>query len=74
MAANIDRGFAMDEQENELRVRCVAVPSSQPGGFRLAVSMSVPITRVTDTLVTRAVPLLTRAAKTISEEIGRDAP
>jgi hypothetical protein len=56
---------------------CVASPSPYPpdgrGGSRLAVSMSGPISRVTDTLVTRAVPLLTCAATTISEEVGRDA-
>lgn len=75
LAVITDRGFAMDEQENELGVRCVAVaaPSSRPGGSRLAVSTSGPVSRVTDALVTRAVPLLTRVATTISEEVGRDA-
>lgn len=69
-----DRGFAMDEQENELGVRCVAVaaPSSRSEGSRLGVSMSGPASRVTDALVDRAVPLLTRVATTISEEVSRD--
>lgn len=60
------RGYALDEQEQELGVRCVAMPLPTDGLTRLAVSVSGPITRVTDDFVVRAVPLLTAAATQLS--------
>jgi IclR family transcriptional regulator, acetate operon repressor len=63
-------GYAMDEQEQELGVRClaVAVPSERPGGSRLAVSTSGPVSRVTDDVVDAAVPLLQEVARAIADE------
>lgn len=58
-----DRGYALDEQEREIGVRCVAVPVSGPDGAWAAVSVSGPVTRMTDDLVERAVPLLRATAE-----------
>jgi IclR family acetate operon transcriptional repressor len=63
------RGYAMDEQEQELGVRCVAVAlPTRPA--REAVSISGPLTRMTDELVARAVPLLTIAAANLAHELN----
>lgn len=62
----VEHGYATDEQEQELGVRCVAV--AVPGDVRLAVSMSGPAARVTDALVARAVPLLQDVARRIADE------
>jgi IclR family acetate operon transcriptional repressor len=60
-----ERGYALDEQEQEVGVRCVAVAVGEPTPW-LAVSVSGPVTRMTDELVDRAVPLLQAAARAIS--------
>lgn len=65
LAASRLRGYAVDEQEQELGVRCYAVvvpDSSTP----LAVSVSGPTSRVDDAFAERAVPALQRAAREIS--------
>ncbi len=54
------RGYALDEEEQELGVRCVAVAVG-PRASGTAVSVSGPVTRMTDDLVARAVPLLRSA-------------
>ncbi len=57
-----EQGYAVDEEEQELGVRCVAVPV--PGaGVPLAVSVSGPPSRVTDAVLARAVPALQSAAR-----------
>jgi IclR family acetate operon transcriptional repressor len=63
----VRHGFALDEQEQELGVRCVAVPvvGAVPP---LAVSVSGPRSRMTDELVQRAVPLLQAVATAIADE------
>ena len=65
------RGYAMDEQEQELGVRCVAV--AVPGEFLtpMAVSVSGPATRMTDAVVERAIPLVRTAAEQIAAEVRR---
>lgn len=61
-----EQGYALDEQEQELGVRCVAVavPGSHPTS--VAVSVSGPLSRMTDEVVARAVPLLCAAADRLS--------
>ena len=55
-------GYALDEGEQEVGVRCVAV--AVPGStLRLALSVSGPAPRMTDELVAHAVPLLRRAPR-----------
>ena len=63
-----ERGCALDEGEQELGVRCVAValPSNST---RAATSISGPLTRMTDTLIQSAVPLLTDTAGALAEEL-----
>lgn len=62
-------GYAMDEGEQEVGVRCFAVHvtgSSLP----LAVSVSGPAPRMTDDLVAEAVPVLQEAARRLGEELS----
>jgi len=61
-------GFATDNEEQELGVRCVAV--AVPGDpVRAAVSISGPLTRMTDDLIGRAVPILSQAAARLAQEL-----
>ena len=55
-----ERGYAIDEQEQELGVRCfaMAIPDSPAP---LAISVSGPISRVDQSFADRAVPLLKEA-------------
>lgn len=66
LRAEIDRiretGHALDEQEQELGVRCIAVPLPANRVPGVALSVSGPLPRMTDELVARAVPLLHDAA------------
>ncbi|MGX7681307.1 IclR family transcriptional regulator [Jatrophihabitans sp. DSM 45814] len=57
------RGYAIDEQEQELGVRCVAVAIPS---LRTALSVSGPLTRMDDELVARAVPLLLAASRRLA--------
>jgi IclR family acetate operon transcriptional repressor len=55
------KGFALDEEEQEVGVRCVAV--ALPGGaVRAGISISGPLGRMSDELIEQAVPLLRRTA------------
>jgi IclR family acetate operon transcriptional repressor len=74
LQAEIDRirsaGYAIDDEEQEMGVRCVAMPI--PGDLLspMAVSVSGPLGRVTDRFVERAIPLLTSVAKELSEQLA----
>lgn len=63
------RGYALDEEEQEVGVRCVAVavPSASPS---LALSVSGPAPRMSDAVVERAVPHLQRTARALAVEIA----
>lgn len=64
-----EQAYALDNEEQELGVRCVA--TAVPDGPRpMALSVSGPLSRMSDDLVARAVPLLHRAAAGISAELG----
>ena len=65
------QGFAVDEGEQEIGVRCfaVAVPDA-PGS--LAISTSGPQARMTDDAAARIVPALKRTAREISETIAAE--
>lgn len=60
------RGYALDEQEQETGVRCVAVPVGPEPMSWMAVSVSGPVTRMTDELIERAVPLLHEAGRQLT--------
>lgn len=67
------RGYALDEEEQELGVRCVAV--AVPDAPRpMAMSMSGPSARVDDAVVERAVGVLHRVAGLLSEDLGGAGP
>jgi len=63
-----DRGYAVDDGEQEIGVRCVAVPVVGAPS-RVAVSVSGPAQRMTDALVERAVPLLSDAARALDDDL-----
>lgn len=61
------RGYAMDLEEHELGVNCVAVPIHGP--ILLAMSISGPQPRMTRHTVEHAVPILVSAADEVSREL-----
>ncbi|MDN6189486.1 MAG: IclR family transcriptional regulator, partial [Brevibacterium sp.] len=65
-----DRGYSIDEQEQELGVRCFAM-SIPDAPAPLAISVSGPISRVDQAFADRAVPLLRSAAEQISADMQR---
>jgi IclR family acetate operon transcriptional repressor len=68
-----ERGYALDDEETQVGVRCVAVPLlGAPGAF--ALSVSGPTVRMSSDLVQRAVPLLQSAASDLVADLtGRRA-
>jgi IclR family transcriptional regulator, acetate operon repressor len=63
------QGYAVDDGEQEVGVRCVAV--AVPGlPTPMAVSVSGPAPRMTDDLVTRAVPLITEVTAALSKALS----
>lgn len=64
-----EHGYALDDGEQEMGVRCVAVAVPDVA-FRLAISVSGPATRMTEELVERAVPLLIHAAAALSADLA----
>lgn len=63
-----ERGYALDEGEQEIGVRCVAVtvPTTMTS---LAISLSGPAIRMTEALINRAVPQLLHAAAALATDI-----
>ena len=66
------RGYAIDEAEQEIGVRCFAVQVPQ-APTPTAISVSGPAARVTPESADRIVPLLTRVAKELSTEFDTRA-
>lgn len=70
--ANIRKsGFSIDDEENEVGVRCIAV--SIPDNLkknRYAISVSAPITRMSEEKIKQWVPLLMQTAQNISSALG----
>jgi IclR family transcriptional regulator, acetate operon repressor len=63
-----ERGYSVDDEEQEPGVRCVAVGVPSPPSMLTALSISGPVARVDDQLIDRAVPLLLAAARHLSLE------
>lgn len=63
------QGYAVDDGEQEVGVRCVAVPVPD-GPSMTAVSVSGPEARVSWELVARVAPLLQRTATALAAELG----
>jgi IclR family acetate operon transcriptional repressor len=66
-----ERGFALDDEENEEGARCIAAPIFNHQRHAIAaVSLSAPATRLTDRLLPRAAAAVIQAAGTISQRLG----
>ncbi|HSZ40901.1 MAG TPA: IclR family transcriptional regulator [Trebonia sp.] len=63
-----DRGYALDEGEMEVGVRCVAV--GMPGAVPMAVSVSGPAARMTDDLITTVVSGLRAATGQLRRQLA----
>lgn len=67
------RGYALDDGEQELGVRCVAV--AVPDAPRaMGMSVSGPTPRMSGDMVAKAAPILARAAADFSEDLGGASP
>ncbi len=65
------RGFALDDEEHEVGVRCVAAPVRNNQGTTIAaLSISLPSVRLPDGEIPRYRELVTKAAEEISRKIG----
>ncbi len=72
LAETRGRGYALDDGEQEIGVRCVAVPVAGTPSLT-AVSISGPHARITEPAIALAVPVLRRAAARISAELAQKA-
>jgi IclR family acetate operon transcriptional repressor len=63
------RGYALDDEEQELGVRCVAVPITGAPALS-AISVSGPSGRLTRTTVNEVVPLMRRAAEWLARDLA----
>ena len=65
------RGFAVDDEENALGLRCVAAPVMGETGAPLAgLSLSGPTARVTDERLAALGAMVARTARDVSRELG----
>ena len=71
LARIAERGYAVDDEEQEIGVRCVAVAIDAATLPPLAVSVSGPTARMTDPMIERAATLLHEAATRIANDLGR---
>ncbi|MDA8287783.1 MAG: IclR family transcriptional regulator [Actinomycetota bacterium] len=63
-----EQGYALDDGEQEVGVRCVAVALDQ-GPSLTAISVSGPLARLTDQALKMIVPALSQVAKSLSAEL-----
>ena len=71
LAATSERGFALDNEELSLGVRCVASPVVDiSGNIRASIGISGPATRLDASTIGRCAVLVCSAAKTLSEILG----
>jgi IclR family transcriptional regulator, acetate operon repressor len=66
------RGYAVDEGEQEIGVRCFAVPVPD-APTKTAISISGPAARLTLKSATKVTPLLKRIARDIASEFDKEA-
>ncbi|MBW1600606.1 IclR family transcriptional regulator [Streptomyces sp. JJ66] len=67
-----ERGFALDDNEQEVGVRCIAVPVPD-SPTAAAISISGPAGRVTDAATDKIVPLLQEVARELSAALATTA-
>ncbi|MCO5994879.1 IclR family transcriptional regulator [Actinoallomurus rhizosphaericola] len=63
------RGYALDEQEQEIGVRCVAVPITDTPTLA-AISVSGPHGRLTNEVIEEVVPIMRRAAGQLARRLS----
>ncbi len=65
------RGYAIDDEEHELGVRCIAAPILDFNGNPVAaISLSAPVVRLHDEEIRRYAPMVMEAADNISRYFG----
>lgn len=65
------KGYALDNEENELGVRCIgAVIRDYTGRGKAALSISAPIARMTDTRIAQLAKEILKTCEEISAELG----
>jgi len=67
------RGYALDDAEQEIGVRCFSVPVPE-ASTPTAISVSGPAARVTIDSADHIVPLLKRVAKELAAQFGENTP
>jgi IclR family KDG regulon transcriptional repressor len=71
LASIREKGYALDDEEHEIGVRCVAAPvRDSKGAVCAAVSVSVPVIRLPDKEIPRYRRIVTQAADEISRRMG----
>ena len=71
LAATAERGFALDNEELSIGVRCVASPVVDiSGNIRASIGISGPATRLDAETIGKCAVLVCMAAKTLSELLG----
>jgi len=71
LARTRERGFAIDDRENDELIRCIGAPvRSADGSVTMALSVSGPSERVTPERVTTLAPAVIAAADGISARLG----
>lgn len=67
-----EQGYAVDDEEQELGVRCVAV-AVPDAPARIALSVSGPTSRLSEERVSYTVPLLHKAAHDLSQSVSENS-
>ena len=71
LAATAERGYALDNEELSIGVRCVASPVVDIGGnIRASIGISGPATRLDEETIGKCAVLVCTAAKSLSELLG----
>jgi IclR family acetate operon transcriptional repressor len=66
-----ERGYALDDEENEEGARCIAAPVLNHQGQPIAaVSLSAPVSRMSDRLLPKAAAAVIETATTLSQRLG----
>jgi len=66
-----ETGYSLDNEENELGVRCIAVSiNNYSGGADYAISISAPTSRMSDERIAQLAPMMKEVAKKLSAEMG----
>jgi IclR family acetate operon transcriptional repressor len=66
-----ERGYALDDEENEEGARCIAAPVLNTKGQPIAaISLSAPVTRMGDRLLPKAADAVIEVAAAIAQRLG----